>query len=166
MVQSSLLVLLRQDTVPPKRHTMKHLSPFISAIGTNARSNTGLQDNCVILDTPWMPYLSKLVTVLTTGKPNETLWSFFYFSLYHEVKALRKMFGPGRQGQSFPNRRWTKLSMSSVLRYDKFAADYQAILVRARLEIERTARRLAVCVSLWQPLRRCTHNRMHGVIHG
>ena len=77
-----------KDIVPPNRDTMKHWSVFTSTSGTNARSKTRLQDTCVALDTQWMPYLPKLVTVLATGTRNETPWSF--------LEPQRKTIGPGR----------------------------------------------------------------------
>ena len=46
-----LLALRRQDIVPPCWHTMKHWSLLFHPSGTNARSKTGLQCTCDILDT-------------------------------------------------------------------------------------------------------------------
>ena len=105
----------------------------------------------------WMPYLSKLITVLATGP-----WSFLYTSLFDEVKHIAKRLGledrvtPHQTRHSGPSidragkfrslekvrQRGAWTSMSSVLRYDKsskFAADYHAILARARVRIEHTA---------------------------
>ena len=150
---------------------MKHWTLLIFTCGTNARSKTGLQDICVTLDTQWMPYLPKIVTVLATGKLNDTLWNFLYSSLYHEVKPSAKRLGleyrvtPYQTRHSGPSidractfrtlgdirQRGAWTSVLSVLRYDKsskLAADYHAILARVRVEIEHTASRLVVCVSL------------------
>ena len=62
--------------------------------GTNARSNTGLQDTYVILDTQWMPYLPKLVTALAIGThTTKHLGASWHPSLYHEVKHSSNRLG-------------------------------------------------------------------------
>ena len=134
-------------------------------------SKTGLQDTCVILDTQRVRFLPKLVPLLATGKPNETHRSFLYTSLYHEVKHSTTRLGqedrvtPCQTRHSGPSidgagqfrtldevrqgGTWT--SMSSVLRDDKsskFAADCHAVRACKKVEIEHTASRLVVCLSV------------------
>ena len=127
-----------------------------------------IQDTCVILNTQWMVFPSEArhgAGYRNTHK--ETPSSFFYPSLYHEVKHSANRLGledrvtPYQTWQSGPSidqagkfqtldevrQRGAWKSMSSVLRYDmssEFAADYHAFPVRARVESEHIASRLVV----------------------
>ena len=150
--------------------TRRSFGHFVYTSGTNARSKTGLHDTCVILDTQWVPYLPKLITVPENPRRHRGA-SLLLLQFVPRGEAQRKTNGPGRPNDALPAthdtedrasiglerfEHWTRFgseehgkTMSSVLRYDKsskFAADDQAIPARARLGIEHTARRLAVCL--------------------
>ena len=146
MRPSEMMSLRRRSLLPPQRGPVRFWTLVAHEEQDGKRSKTGNFDVAVIVDQPWAQFLTPVLEVMETGKPDEPVWEFNYQDYSDVFKKVVKALGCPKvvpyqvrhsgasidRAESFRSqeevrKRGQWRTLSSVVRYEKAGLLNQAL---------------------------------------